>query len=105
MTLRAMVVESDAVWFEDGSPLTQKLCEDMRQPDDVAPQLNYDCQICDEAKYEASFHILRQLRSSSRSCCCSLLAVQFLSLVQVEEVSSTQPQPASPPLLGTHHAH
>lgn len=51
-----MVMEGDAMWFEDGSPLTQKLCEDMRQPDDVAPQLNYDCQICDEAKYEVSFH-------------------------------------------------
>ncbi|XP_013176956.1 PREDICTED: spondin-1-like isoform X1 [Papilio xuthus] len=55
VTLRAMVVETDEVWFEDGPPLTQRLCEDMRQPDDVTPQLNYDCQICDEAKYEIAF--------------------------------------------------
>ncbi|XP_023955114.2 spondin-1-like isoform X2 [Bicyclus anynana] len=55
VTLRAMVIESDDVWFEDGAPLTQILCEDMRQPDDVTPQLNYECQICDEAKYEIAF--------------------------------------------------
>ncbi|XP_039751355.1 spondin-1-like isoform X2 [Pararge aegeria] len=55
ITLRAMVVENEDVWFEDGAPLTQILCEDMRQPDDVTPKLNYECQICDEAKYELSF--------------------------------------------------
>ncbi|XP_034827310.1 spondin-1-like isoform X2 [Maniola hyperantus] len=55
ITLRAMVVENEDVWFEDGAPLTQILCEDMRQPDDVTPQLNYECQICDEAKYELTF--------------------------------------------------
>ncbi|XP_037298365.1 spondin-1 isoform X1 [Manduca sexta] len=55
VTLRAMVMENDEMWFEDGAPLTEKLCEDLRQPDDVAPSLNYECQICDEAKYEISF--------------------------------------------------
>lgn len=52
VTLRAMVAINDEVWYEDGTPLTQKVCEDLRQPDDVAPQLNYECGICDEAKYE-----------------------------------------------------
>lgn len=52
MTLRAMVAENDNVWFEDGGPLTLKICEDTRQPDDLALQLNEDCGICDEAKYE-----------------------------------------------------
>jgi hypothetical protein len=47
-----MVAENDDVWFEDGGPLTMKICEDLRQPDDVAPQLIYDCRVCDEAKYE-----------------------------------------------------
>ncbi|CAK1600684.1 unnamed protein product [Parnassius mnemosyne] len=55
VTLRAMVIETTEVWFEDGPPLTQQLCEDTRQPDDVTPQLNYNCQICDEAKYEITF--------------------------------------------------
>ncbi|RVE51860.1 hypothetical protein evm_003480 [Chilo suppressalis] len=55
VTLRAMVAENENMWFEDGGPLTLKVCEDMRQPDDVTPQLNYECQICDEAKYEISF--------------------------------------------------
>ncbi|XP_026315510.1 spondin-1-like isoform X2 [Hyposmocoma kahamanoa] len=55
VTLRAMVAENDDLWFEDGPPLTQKLCEDSRQPDDVSPQLNYECSICDDAKYEISF--------------------------------------------------
>ncbi|XP_068632877.1 spondin-1-like [Battus philenor] len=55
VTLRAMVVESDETWYEDGPPLTQRLCEDMRQPDDITPQLNYECQTCDEAKYEIKF--------------------------------------------------
>ncbi|XP_026732554.1 spondin-1-like isoform X2 [Trichoplusia ni] len=55
VTLRAMVAVNNEVWFEDGGPLTQKLCEDMRQPDDVAPQLNYECGVCDEAKYELTF--------------------------------------------------
>ncbi|CAK1540723.1 unnamed protein product [Leptosia nina] len=55
VTLRAMVSENKETWYEDGSPLSLKLCEDMRQPDDVTPQLNYDCQICDEAKYEITF--------------------------------------------------
>lgn len=49
-----MVAINDEVWYEDGAPLTQKVCEDLRQPDDVAPQLNYECGICDEAKYEVS---------------------------------------------------
>ncbi|XP_047019490.1 spondin-1-like isoform X1 [Helicoverpa zea] len=55
VTLRAMVAVNDEVWYEDGAPLTQKVCEDLRQPDDVAPQLNYECGICDEAKYELTF--------------------------------------------------
>ncbi|KAM3963610.1 spondin-1 [Aphomia sociella] len=55
VTLRAMVAENEDLWFEDGSPLTQKICEDLRQPDDISPQLNYECNICDEAKYEISF--------------------------------------------------
>ncbi|XP_028030325.1 spondin-1-like isoform X4 [Bombyx mandarina] len=55
VTLRAVVVENDEQWFEDGAPLTQKICEDLRQPDDMSPLINYDCQICDEAKYEISF--------------------------------------------------
>ncbi|XP_031762782.2 spondin-1-like isoform X2 [Galleria mellonella] len=55
VTLRAMVAENEDLWFEDGSPLTMRICEDLRQPDDVSPQLNYECQICDEAKYEISF--------------------------------------------------
>ncbi|KAJ0175797.1 hypothetical protein K1T71_008956 [Dendrolimus kikuchii] len=55
VTLRAMVVENDELWYEDGTPLTKRLCEDLRQPDDIAPQINEDCQICDEAKYELSF--------------------------------------------------
>lgn len=55
VTLRAMVVENDEIWYEDGMPLTKKLCEDLRQPDDVAPQINENCQICDEAKYEITF--------------------------------------------------
>ncbi|XP_072938962.1 spondin-1-like isoform X2 [Epargyreus clarus] len=53
--LRAMVAENEEVWFQDGSPLTQRLCEDMSQPDDVTPILNFDCQTCDEAKYELTF--------------------------------------------------
>ncbi|XP_041986401.1 spondin-1-like isoform X2 [Aricia agestis] len=55
VTLRAMVVENEDVWYEDGSPLTQKICEDLRQPDDISPKFNYDCKICNEAKYEVSF--------------------------------------------------
>ncbi|CAH2076961.1 unnamed protein product, partial [Iphiclides podalirius] len=55
VTLRAMVVESEEVWYEDGPPLVHQLCEDTRQPDDATPQFNYDCQICDEAKYEIGF--------------------------------------------------
>ncbi|XP_050668667.1 spondin-1-like isoform X2 [Leptidea sinapis] len=55
VTLRAMVAENKDTWYEDGSPLTLRMCEDMRQPDDVTPQLNYECQICDEAKYELTF--------------------------------------------------
>ncbi|CAG4949333.1 unnamed protein product [Colias eurytheme] len=55
VTLRAMVAENEEEWYEDGAPLSLKLCEDMRQPDDVTPQLNYECDICDEAKYEISF--------------------------------------------------
>ncbi|KAJ8721297.1 hypothetical protein PYW07_002072 [Mythimna separata] len=55
VNLRAMVAINDEVWYEDGAPLTQKVCEDLRQPDDVAPQLNYECGICDEAKYELAF--------------------------------------------------
>ncbi|CAG9785777.1 unnamed protein product [Diatraea saccharalis] len=55
VTLRAMVAENENVWFEDGGPLTLKVCEDMRQPDDVSPQFNDECTICDEAKYEISF--------------------------------------------------
>ncbi|XP_059055555.1 spondin-1-like [Achroia grisella] len=55
VTLRAMVAENEDLWYEDGSPLTMKICEDLRQPDDVSPRLNYECQICDEAKYEISF--------------------------------------------------
>ncbi|XP_047530626.1 spondin-1-like isoform X1 [Vanessa atalanta] len=55
VTLRAMVVEHEDVWYEDGSPLSQRLCEDLRQPDDVTQQLNYDCDICDDAKYELTF--------------------------------------------------
>lgn len=49
-----MVAENEADWYEDGAPLTRKLCEDMRQPDDVSQQLNYECSVCDEAKYEVS---------------------------------------------------
>lgn len=45
-------MENSEVWFEDGAPLTHKLCEDIRQPDDVALQVNYECNVCDEAKYE-----------------------------------------------------
>ncbi|XP_075974399.1 spondin-1-like isoform X2 [Anticarsia gemmatalis] len=55
VSLRAMVAENDALWFEDGGPLTKKLCEDMRQPDDVAPLVNSNCGVCDEAKYELTF--------------------------------------------------
>ncbi|KAI8422747.1 hypothetical protein MSG28_006503 [Choristoneura fumiferana] len=55
VTLRAMVAESQEIWFEDGAPLTVKLCEDMRQPDDVSPNINYECKVCDEAKYEVTF--------------------------------------------------
>ncbi|CAH2108584.1 unnamed protein product [Euphydryas editha] len=55
VTLRAMVVERQDLWYEDGSPLSLRLCEDMHQPDDVTPQLNHDCDICDEAKYELTF--------------------------------------------------
>ncbi|KAL0881151.1 hypothetical protein ABMA27_002269 [Loxostege sticticalis] len=55
VTLRAMVAESSNIWFEDGSPLTLRVCEDTRQPDDLSLQSNYNCQVCDEAKYEISF--------------------------------------------------
>lgn len=51
-----MVAENEEVWYEDGVPLTLRLCEDTRQPDDVSPRLNYDCQVCDEAKYEVIIH-------------------------------------------------
>ncbi|KAL0831560.1 hypothetical protein ABMA28_002349 [Loxostege sticticalis] len=54
VTLRAMVAESSNIWFEDGSPLTLRVCEDTRQPDDLSLQSNYNCQVCDEAKYEGS---------------------------------------------------
>lgn len=47
-----MVAEHQDVWYEDGLPLSLRLCEDLRQPDDATPQLNLDCDICDEAKYE-----------------------------------------------------
>ena len=52
VTLRSMVAENENSWYEDGAPLSIRLCEDMRQPDDITPQLNYECEICDEAKYE-----------------------------------------------------
>lgn len=52
VTLRAMVAENENVWYEDGGPLTARICEDVQQPDDVTPQLNYECSVCDEAKYE-----------------------------------------------------
>ncbi|XP_048480528.1 spondin-1-like [Plutella xylostella] len=55
VTLRAMVAENENVWYEDGGPLTARICEDVQQPDDVTPQLNYECSVCDEAKYEVSF--------------------------------------------------
>ncbi|XP_047507486.1 spondin-1-like isoform X1 [Pieris napi] len=55
VTLRAMVAENKESWYEDGGPLSLYLCEDMRQPDDITPQVNYDCGICDEAKYEITF--------------------------------------------------
>lgn len=48
------MAENQEIWFEDGAPLTVKLCEDMRQPDDVSPNINYECKVCDEAKYEVS---------------------------------------------------
>lgn len=54
VTLRAMVAENEEVWYEDGAPLTAKICEDTRQPDDVTPQLNYECNACDVAKYEVN---------------------------------------------------
>ncbi|XP_045447213.1 spondin-1-like [Melitaea cinxia] len=55
VTLRAMVAEHQDVWYEDGFPLSLRLCEDLRQPDDATPQLNLDCDTCDEAKYELTF--------------------------------------------------
>ncbi|OWR40793.1 f-spondin [Danaus plexippus plexippus] len=55
VTLHAMVSETQDIWFDSGAPLSQRLCEDMRQSDDVTPQLNYNCNICDEAKYEVCF--------------------------------------------------
>lgn len=55
VTLRSMVAENENSWYEDGAPLSIRLCEDMRQPDDITPQLNYECEICDEAKYEVTF--------------------------------------------------
>ncbi|XP_049868342.1 spondin-2-like isoform X2 [Pectinophora gossypiella] len=55
VTLRAMVAENEAVWFEDGAPLTLRLCEDLSQPDDIAPVINNECSVCEEAKYEISF--------------------------------------------------
>ncbi|CAH0714706.1 unnamed protein product, partial [Brenthis ino] len=55
VTLRAMVAETESTWYEDGGPLSLRLCEDTRAPDDVTPLLNYQCSICDEAKYELTF--------------------------------------------------
>lgn len=49
-----MVVENNNVWFEDGAPLTLRVCEDTRQPDDLSLQTNSNCKICDDAKYEVS---------------------------------------------------
>ncbi|XP_013183038.2 spondin-2 [Amyelois transitella] len=55
VTLRAMVAENEDTWYSDGAPLTQRLCEDLRQPDDAAPQINGNCEACGEAKYEVEF--------------------------------------------------
>lgn len=52
------MAENENNWFEDGAPLTVRICEDMSQPDDVAPQLNLACQVCDEAKYEVNYIFL-----------------------------------------------
>ncbi|KAJ2950194.1 hypothetical protein O0L34_g11554 [Tuta absoluta] len=55
VTIHAMVAINDVVWFEGGSPLTQRLCEDTNQPDDISPVINTECSICEDAKYEVSF--------------------------------------------------
>lgn len=73
MTLRAMVAENEVDWYEDGAPLTRKLCEDMRQPDDVSQQLNYDCSICDEAKYEVSIYFQDCLNATGLKAHCDYL--------------------------------
>ncbi|XP_064292531.1 spondin-2-like [Plodia interpunctella] len=55
VTLRAMVAENEDTWYIDGAPLSRRLCEDLRQPDDAAPQINENCEVCGEAKYEVEF--------------------------------------------------
>lgn len=54
VAIRAAVIESRDVWFNELSGLNKILCEEEPVSDDVQPTILKHCCACDEAKYEVS---------------------------------------------------
>lgn len=52
MTVFAVVAVRPDVWYSFEGPLSQRICEDRRKADDMQPMENYNCQVCEDARYK-----------------------------------------------------
>ncbi|XP_073949807.1 spondin-2-like isoform X2 [Choristoneura fumiferana] len=53
--LHAYVAIKMEVYYNNQGPLTKRICEDQRKPEDMLPKVNADCQVCEDAKYKLTF--------------------------------------------------
>ncbi|CAG9785778.1 unnamed protein product [Diatraea saccharalis] len=55
VTVYAIVAIKPDVWYNYEGPLSKRVCEDIRNADDILPTQNDDCQVCEEARYQLTF--------------------------------------------------
>lgn len=52
VTIYAIVAIKPDVWYTHEGPLSKRVCEDVRDADDILPTQNDNCQVCEEARYQ-----------------------------------------------------
>ncbi|KAL0831562.1 hypothetical protein ABMA28_002350 [Loxostege sticticalis] len=55
VTIYAIVAIKPDVWYTHEGPLSKRVCEDVRDADDILPTQNDNCQVCEEARYQLTF--------------------------------------------------
>ncbi|CAH0406823.1 unnamed protein product [Chilo suppressalis] len=67
VTIYAIVAVKPDVWYNYEGPLSKRVCEDIRNADDILPTQNDDCQVCEEARYQLTFEGLWSYNTHSNA--------------------------------------